>query len=365
MITGGRLETHAALIGAALTEIRDVTEKVAAILVISVRDQTVIKNDYANYSIAAGFLQSFEIDEFTSSLRSSGFYVEHFYDEADFIAWVLSGGYQRIPHEFKLLYSSAANGTGPGRPTLIPAFAALMGLATANSDAHSCAINRHKFHCARLLKELGYPVPRTWSYEASSGWFHREQPDYGTMVIAKATFEDSSLGVSTQTVGEFSASLESNIADASRDLRQPMTVQEFIFGDEFEVPVLEIGQLVAPSPIAVYSERGLRNPEEVLLYDEVFDDGYLFAEPTGYDHHQLADISRLAVSVASTLGFRGFSRVDFRIDGRGKPFIIDVAVTPHLTRASSYHFLFSLMGFSYADMLAAMIASGVKLNYVI
>ncbi len=359
------LKAHAREIRRLLDEVRAIASRTAVVLVIGVKGVTRLRRDYDGYSVSSSFLLGPEIDDFIGSLRDNGFFVRHFADETEFLAWVLSGGYHELPHEHKLVYTSAVNGTGPARRSLIPSFCALEGVPTVNSDAYSCAINRHKFHWNRLLKEFGFRVPRTWWFDAVDGWFQEDRPNHGRMVIAKSTFEGSSLGVSSQTCGEFSAEIEQHIAEASRALRQPMTVQEFIAGDELEVPVLELRRYVAPAPVAILKANGVRTPDQVLSYAEVWEDAYRFAEPVGYTDWESAELGRIAVDAARTLGFRGFSRIDFRVDERRRPFIMDVSSTPHLTRASSYAFLFSRMGFSYAEMLTGLVAVGAKRHSMI
>ena len=332
----------------------------AVILAICIRERTILRHDYDNYSVAAGFLTAIELDDIISSLRSRGFYVEHFDDEIAFISWALSGNYAALPHRFKIVYTEAASGTGPGRRTLIPAFCKLVDIPTVNSDAYSCAINRQKFHWSRLLGAFGFPVPRSWSYDSEDGWFSGERPDYGTRVIGKSTYEDCSLGVSSNTVGEFSPSLEQHIAAASRSLQQPMTVQELIAGAELEVPVIELERRIAPSPIAILKANGEVLHNDVLVYDEVWDDDYRFAMPRGFSDDELKAIADMAIGASRVLGFRGFSRIDFRVGPGKHPYIIDVSTTPHLTRCSSYAFLFEQLGFTYGDMLQTMIASGLN-----
>src|SRR5665213_2814614 len=143
-------------------QVRDIASRLSVILVISVRGQTRLRRDYEAYSVAASFLSSIELDDIIVSLRSEGIYVEHLADESEFIKWYSDGGYDSLPRPLKLVYTSAVNGTGPGRRSLIPAFCSLEGIPTVNSDAYSCAINRHKFHWSRLLESFGYPVPRCW-----------------------------------------------------------------------------------------------------------------------------------------------------------------------------------------------------------
>lgn len=351
---------YGAEIRALFKEVQPVVAETAVILVICIRDRTRLRRDYNRYSVASSFLNAIELDDLLGSLRSRGLYVQHFDDEIGFISWVLSGAYAALPHKNKIVYTEAANGTGPGRRTLIPAFCALEGIPTMNSDAYSCAINRHKYHWSRLLETFGLPVPQSWSYDAVNGWFQRERPPCGTRVIGKSTFEDSSIGVSHKTVGIFAPELERNIDEVSRNLQQPITVQRFVAGLEVEVPVFELERHIAPSPIVIVKSNGTMLHDDVLVYDEVWDDQYQFQRPDNLTVRKMNEISDIAIQASKALGFRGFSRIDFRIDREGQPFIIDVSTTPHLIRTSSYAFLFEILGFDYADMLYTMVASGLK-----
>jgi D-alanine-D-alanine ligase len=343
-----------------VSQVERIAERLALILVISVRGQTRLRRDYDAYSVAASFLSSIELDDILISLRSKGIYVEHLADETEFISWYCNGGFDALPRPIKLVYTSAVNGTGPGRRCLVPAFCSLEGIPTVNSDAYSCAINRHKFHWNKLLGSFGYPVPRCWSYSSETGWFRDEKPRVGTHIIAKATFEGSSIGLRPSTVGIFEPAMELRLREVSCALGQPMTVQELIVGDEFEVPVIEATRNIAPLPISVLRSDGARLWDAVLTYDDVWIDQYKYAAPTNFAETLLTKLRESAVGACDSFPFRGFSRIDFRVDASGRPFIIDVSSTPHLTRSSSFAFLFELMGFSYADMLLALVATGAR-----
>lgn len=52
-----------------------------------------------------------------------------------------------------------SGGFKPGRKSLIPAVADAYGVICANSNAYACAIGRHKFHYATLLRALGIRCP--------------------------------------------------------------------------------------------------------------------------------------------------------------------------------------------------------------
>jgi D-alanine-D-alanine ligase len=330
---------------------RAAAEDLAVILVINVRGETMIRTDYDSFSVVASFLHDFEIDEIIRSLRSYGIYTVHFADEVDFIRWYASGGYAAVPRRRKLLYSSAINGTGPGRKSLIPAFCALERIPTANSNPHVCSLTRHKFHWNRLLHGLGLPVPRCWAYDARTGWFMGESPPVGLHVIGKATFEGGSIGLRPATVGTYDTKLESAFAETSRQLRQPLTVQAFVRGEELEVPLVELSNGVTSlRPVVISKSSAGTMSDDILAYDDMWDDEYAFGDlPGGTDW---ADkIVQIAVAASRVFPLNGFSRIDFRVDASGRPYIIDIASTPHLIMKSSFAYRFQSLGYTYGDML--------------
>lgn len=357
--------SHAALIDGAVCEGHKSAHETAIILVISVRGLTRLRRDYARHSVAASFLTAEELDDVIGGYRRGGFYVQHFPDETAFIQWCLDGRLAALPHPKKLVYTSAVNGTGAGRRCLVPAFCSLEGVPTMNSDAYSCAINRHKFHWGRLLSSFGISVPTSWHYNPRGGWWMGERPLAGSRVIAKATFEGSSIGLSPDGVGEWSTTLETHVTELANDLEQPILVQTFIAGDEMEVPVMEIGDELVPTPTLVVRADGSRLGSDFLSYDQVWQDQYRYSVPADLGPKVIAQAAETALQTVRCLNFRGFSRVDLRVDGAGIPFVIDVSTTPHLTTGSSYAYLFAALGYGYEGLAAAQVGASLRRHRMI
>jgi len=323
------------------------------------RETTHMKGEYEGFSLATSLYYGFEVDDIIAAYRSAGVYVEYFEDELDFIAWHQQGGLDRVRRRNKLVYTFAINGTGPGRRSFVPAYCAREQIPTVNSDAYTCAIGRHKFHCNRLLGAFGLPVPRSWSYDARSGWYRGEAPPDGLRVIGKATYEDGSIGLTEATIGPFDQQLQAALGEVSLALRQPLTVQEFIAGDEIEVPVFELDGYHAPGPV-VLTNQGKRFGETIISYDASWNDTTEYASASALASHTADAAIRAAVDVATALGHHGFARVDFRVGEDGRPLVIDTAAHPHLTKNSSYTFLFAELGFSFQEMMLTLAACGAK-----
>lgn len=293
------------------------------------------------------------------AFRALGCYVQHFADEVDFVSWATGGGIAALGYPNTFVYAGSVNGTGPGRRCLVPSFCSLEGIPTLNSDAYSSAINRHKFHWTRLLGSFGVGVPQSWLYEGGKGWLGDQSPPDGLRVIAKTLHEDSSIGVSNAGVGPWSATMARHVEDMAGHFGQSIMVQQFIAGSEVEVPVLELGATRIAAPLLLLDQTGASSADDFLSYDVVWDDRYRFSEADTLPASVRERLPQIATHVCQLLNFRYLSRVDFRVDDGGDPYVIDISTTPHLTRHSSYGHLFAGLGLEYADVMATLIGAGL------
>ncbi len=276
------------------------------------------------------------------------------------MSWVLSGGYQTLRIANKFVYTSALNGIGPGRRALIPSFCNYFGIPTLNSDPYACAINRHKFHWTRLLSTFGIPVPRTWCLSSNGGWEDGLKPPQGTQVIAKATYEGSSLGVSEDSNGTFDTRLHDTIRELANTLNQPITVQELIPGFEAEVPVIFLDRHVSLGT-AFLSINGSVNLENTILtYDTAAENLYRYTTETHLPGAVPLKLSAIAERVAGIMNYEGISRVDFRVTKNGTPYVIDISSTPHLTTNNAVGFLFTQAGLEYRQLLSSLLFSTIR-----
>lgn len=353
--------------GATLSEIRRLialaqreAAHTAVLAVVNVKSRTKHLSDYGHHSMRSSFLSDEEIDAVVGALRACGFYTRHFPDECDFFSWALSGGPETLRPQRCLVYTSALNGSGPGRRTLVPAFCAHLAIPTLNSDAYSCAINRHKFHVSRLLQSFGVNVPRSWYFVPERGWWDEDKPPTGLPIVAKATYEGSSLGVDRDAVGPFSANVEDRIAFLGQALRQPITVQALIPGYEVEVPLARLAKQTALGVAALSLSGRTRLDDTVVLYDDAWVDAYAFSDTDSLPTAWTDRLRNIAERAADTLNFQGISRIDFRVTEAGEPFVIDVSTTPHLTPNNSISFLFRRSGFRYEDIFNTLVALGLE-----
>ncbi|WP_147021502.1 D-alanine--D-alanine ligase, partial [Methylobacterium radiotolerans] len=307
------------------------------------------------------YLSDGEANQLLTGLRSAGFRTRYFDGERAFIEQTLTDPTLGTHGPRLLVYNIAQSGTDAGRKSLVPAFCALQGIATCNSNAYVVSLARNKLHVHSILKRFGLSVPDSWSYQAGSGWLLGRRPSGDATLIAKAIHESASIGLDGDSIGRAGAEYETMLARKSRTLRQAMFVQRLVAGREMETPVVRVGGQVHVLGPAIVTLGGTDHlGSRILDYDSVAHDDYGYAVPGPAEAPVVAKVRRVAAAAYETLGLEGFARVDFRVDDAGRPFVIDVATSPHLVWHSAYAHVFRAAGWGHEEMLACMVAVNAR-----
>lgn len=318
---------------------------------------TPLVSNFKGYNIETRFYSDEEAEGFLISLRTAGISVFPFFREDGFISWVLSSEFS-LQHKRTFAFSSGASVPGAGSKTLIPAFCALHGIEVMGPDAHVASLARHKFHTLSLLQASGIPTPRTHFFVPETGWLNGSFPTVGQKIIIKPSHEAASIGIDATSVVEYQPKLDRFIADKAHHFRQPMTVQEFVNGFEIEVPLFRYGGTWhTPMPVGLSLDGVADLGSRFLDYDTVADDRYQFYDFSSLSQYNHDLISTYSIQAASLLGMRDFGRVDFRVNEKGDPYVIDISTSPYISRHSSFAFVASTCGGNYSDLPLALLAA--------
>lgn len=292
-----------------------------------------------------------EFHEIYQGIVSAGFYIQSVYfNELDFIS-----DYIEHSSRFKncLVYNLARNGLGDNKKTIIPAFCELNGIPYTTSSSLTCALCRNKYYFTTLLKAHNIPVPQSWLLDAKGNWCNGS-PQYNKMIICKPASESASQGISEQSI--FCAS-ESNFK-----LLNPgnYIVQSYIEGEECEVPVFKIDDVVYVLPPIGIDLEG----KQILDEDtsEKYKYGFYSLENT-QSSNTITRIKQYAESTFNLLQMDVYGRIDFRIDKHGTPYVFDISTTPYTTLHSSIAFAFSQFGYSYPDIYKAIIIGAIHKHH--
>jgi D-alanine-D-alanine ligase len=215
------------------------------------------------------------------------------------------------------------------------------------SGVQTCAVAMDKAMTKRLLEHGGLPVPR--GFVRTLRERRRPLPSgYKFPLVIKPLNQGSTLGI---TVIRKTRALRAALA-AAFAYGPAALIEEYIDGRELTVAILND----RPLPIV-----------EIIPKSGFYD--FASKYTPGASHYQVpAKLSNrltkqfqaLALDMHRRLGCRGATRVDFRLNKRGRPFILELNTVPGMTEMSLLPMAAKAARLSYEDMVEAILTSALQ-----
>ena len=228
--------------------------------------------------------------------------------------WGESGGVQAALDKRKIPY------TGPG--------------------AKASQIAMDKVKTKMVLEMKGVPTAK-WTL-ASPG---TEASPLPLPVVVKPPCDGSSVGISkVRAADEWKPALDAALA--AQGGKGEVMVEAFIEGREMTVAVID----GAPLPVIEICAKG-----GWYGYDEKYN-----SDETRYpfpDDPFLPLVQQIAVDAYRACGCRGVTRVDFRIDAKNRPFVLELNTLPGMTGHSLVPKAAQQAGISFPELCDRMIAA--------
>jgi D-alanine-D-alanine ligase len=251
----------------------------------------------------------------------------------------------------------AVNGDGRLAP-MVPARLDALGLAYTGCSASAWLETLSKIGTKLKLTHAGLPTP-DWSADGTG-----LDPD--ACVIVKPVWEHSSLGLDEASVMR-GANAAQAIAERNRRWKTEHFAEGFIEGREFSLALLDGPGGVTVLPIAeiVFEGFDARAPR-IVGYDAKWapDSEAYIGTPRRFglerDEPELAlRLLQLALASWGLFGLAGYARVDFRVDVRGQPYILEVNMNPCLTPDAGFAAAAREAGLAYEEMVGRIVEASL------
>jgi D-alanine-D-alanine ligase len=206
-----------------------------------------------------------------------------------------------------------------------------LGVPYTGCPFHTLVLARSKHLAKRLFLAEGLPT---------APFFVVEQAPVTSCpinfpVIVKPAQQDASVGVDQNSVATDLGALNRRVCYLLEQFGGPILVEEFIFGREVTVALVEMPELrLLPATEAVFPDGG-PGYWPILSYDAKWTRGSAEFETTDYhfDARMSPELAALVEGSARKafrlLGCRDYARVDFRIRaGDGQPFVLELNPNP-------------------------------------
>ncbi len=251
----------------------------------------------------------------------------------------------------------AVRGDGRLAP-MIPAILDGLGLPYTGARTGAWFETLSKIATKLKLAASGLPTP-AWSEDG-----HGLDP--GARAIVKPVFEHGSLGMDDRSVVK-GADAAQAIQERALRWKTEHFAETYVEGREFNLALIERdgAPLVLPIAEIVFEGFGTSRPR-IVGYDAKWrpDSQAYIGTPRRFgleaeEPELAARLSELARAAWTCFDLTGYARVDFRVDGSAKPFILEVNVNPCLSPDAGFAAAAAKAGLSYAAMIGRIVQASL------
>ncbi|MCS6988733.1 MAG: ATP-grasp domain-containing protein [Chloroherpetonaceae bacterium] len=243
-----------------------------------------------------------------------------------------------------------AEGIGaPSREAQIPALLDMMGLRYTASDPATLCLTLDKARTKEVLSYHRIPTPAFSVVESQSDIEAFLNHDPRFPLIVKPLCEGSSKGIFERSVVSSPEELRRQAREAIERYRQPALIERFLSGREFTVALIGNGDGIEALPIIEVcfdhlpkESRKIYSYEAKWLWDDPSNPVEVFKCPAPIPQALADEIATMCKKAHRALRCRDWSRIDVRLDERGKPHILEVNPLPGILPNPDEHSCFPL-----------------------
>lgn len=246
---------------------------------------------------------------------------------------------------------------------LVPVATALLDhlqIPYTGSGTEALLVTSNKVLTKRWLRRLGLPT---------SDWWDPLEPEPGRPApgpwIVKPLWEDASIAMDDSSVVDCFAAVPARLREKQRQRPGRWFAEQFIEGRELNVALLAAGTEpeVLPIPEIEFVDFPADKPR-IVGYAAKWDEASFECRNTRrrfIDEALEAPLCRtlgdLARQCWDAFDLQGYARVDFRVDAKGSPWILELNANPCISPDAGFAAAASAAGLHYREAIARIVAA--------
>jgi D-alanine-D-alanine ligase len=189
----------------------------------------------------------------------------------------------------------------------------------------------------------------------------------GFPAIAKPIHEDASIGISNASVVRDRDHLQILLGDMLKKFRQPILVEQFVDGREFNVAIVGNDEVVALPVSEIDFSTMPEGYQHIVSYeakwmpDSVEYKSTVPVCPAKISRRLEQKIQNTAIRAYQAMSCRDYARVDMRVDKTGNVFVLEINPNPDLSPSGSgFARSAAAFGWSYGQLISNIVQSAFK-----
>lgn len=254
-----------------------------------------------------------------------------------------------------------AEGAGSrNREGFVPTLLEMAGIPYLGSDALTLSLSLDKAWTKDLAVAAGIPTPPYRVYSSVSEVDTGDLPGPFPLFV-KPRYEGSSKGIFATSRVDDAESLLREVERITTEYRQDALVEVFIEGGgEFTVCITGNDSPEAFPVLQRAVERATRIGLHALEHRGAPAGEWDYLLEGSITPKLERRLQEYAVRIYEKLECKDFARVDFRVDGKGKPWFLEINPLPTFATDGTFAIVAELIGKPYPEFLASVLRKGFK-----
>ena len=246
----------------------------------------------------------------------------------------------------------------------LPALVRMMGFPITGSPALAIGLTRYKHMTASLLQGAGIRIP--FCTEVLDKLSDVDRRVWPFPLIVQASQEHAGMGLDRDSIVHSKKALRDKMRVILREYKQPVLVQSFLPGREFNVaiiggrrlrvmPLAEVNYSQLPAeipPIMSYAAKYIETAEEYKKTSVIC--------PAVVEPDLAREIISTSLRAFRAVGAWGYGRVDVRLDSENRPCILEVNCNACLDDGYGLARQADRAGISYPHLLQMIVKAALE-----
>lgn len=247
---------------------------------------------------------------------------------------------------------------GRNRESQVPILLEMAGIPYVGADGLSLAISLDKIMAKKIFLAEGVPTPRF--FEVKPGENVEDIVHMKFPMFVKPRCEGSSKGLSESSRVENMAELKKQVEFVTATYKQSALVEEFIRGEEFTVAVLGNLEPQVLPVVQIKIDGKLELKDKFYTFGHIKDDALEYVCPAPISPALSKKLSELAIKTYSAIECRDFGRIDFRVDEKGQPYVLEINPLPSLSSEDVFMVVAKALNISYEEILCRILTAALE-----
>lgn len=242
---------------------------------------------------------------------------------------------------------------GRNRESEVAVILDLFKVPFVGSDGLTLGLSLDKVMAKKAFVCDGVPTPKYFIADKKTGLSQMGSMKFP--LIVKPRHEGSSMGISDDSIVLDKKSLKARIGSVVDLYRQSALVEEFIRGSEFTVLVIGNQTPQALPPVQIKIAGNLDAGDLVYTSRRLTGTEIEYVCPASISKSLDKKLRAVAIKAYQALDCRDFGRVDFRVDAKGRPYVLEINPLPSLSIEDVFPLVAEASGITYNQLILKIV----------